>query len=290
MPKFMRHEQKEDACTQNDAVAEQYRPLSRINRLSGEEQRVIYATLVPLPLFTRFQIDPVTFRNQAGEEVLFCRTKPRVSTVRLEIWHQLAFPDPVFRLEMRETSFGDLEILFVNINNPSSERFDIDRDEYGNRTECGTVCRNIPEEIRAMQSGLAPGQVRSGLRLYRAFLVQVNLFCKRFGITQVKAEAFAYHNAIMHEFYGFRYLTGRSMMEELDRAFAPGGWLFKRLDASTPFRQPGFDRSIKGRSWAIHDGILDAPWECPRMYYVIGEMDNRAHDEFTCHLSKQLWL
>lgn len=267
-----------------------YRPLSRINRLPIEEQRAIYRVLVPPALLLRFNIDPATLRNQAGEDVFICQTKARASTVRLELWHQIGFSDPVFRLEMRETSFGDLEILFVNINNPFSERFDIDRDDCGNRTEFGTICRNIPEEIRAMQAGLAPGQVRSGLRLYRAFLERVNLFCRQFGIAQVKAEALAYHNAIMHEFYGFRYMTGRNMMEELDRGFAPGGVLFKRLDASTPFRQPGFARSIKGRSWAIHDGILDAPWECPRMYYVIADAENRAHDEFTCHLSKDSWL
>ncbi|NJD90766.1 MAG: hypothetical protein FIA91_04495, partial [Geobacter sp.] len=30
---------------------------------------------------------------------------------------------------------------------------------------------------------------------------------------------------------------------------------------STPFRQPGMELTVHGRSWAIHDGILDEPWE-----------------------------
>lgn len=288
MAKFMQHERKKVSEAQDALTGEGYRPLSRISRLPPEEQRMIYASLVPPALLTTFHIDPKTLRNQAGEDVFFCQRNVRASTVRIELRHQAGFPDPLFLLEMRETSFGDVEILFVNINNPLSERFGIDRDDCGNRTEFGTVCRNIPEEIRAMQAGLAPGQVRRGLRMYRKFLVQVDLFCRRFGITQIKAEAFGYHNAIMHEFYGFRYMTGRNMMEEIDREFAPGGILFQRLDGSTPFRQPGFDRSIKGRSWAIHDGILAAPWQCPRMYYTIGEPESKIHEEFTCHLLKRL--
>jgi acetoin utilization protein AcuC len=114
--------------------------------------------------------------------------------------------------------------------------------------------------------------------------MQASLFCKKLGFQRVKVEPLAYHNAIMHEFYGFRYMTGRCMMEEIDRAFAPGGELFNRLDGSTLFRQPGFERSIRGRSWAIHDGILGKPWQCPRMYYAIDEPEDRIYDEFTCHV------
>ena len=34
--------------------------------------------------------------------------------------------------------------------------------------------------------------------------------------------------------------------------------LHRALDGSTAFRRPGFDRTIRGRSWAVHDGILGA--------------------------------
>jgi len=104
----------------------------------------------------------------------------------------------------------------------------------------------------------------------------------------VKAEPLAYHNAIMHEFYGFRYLTGRALMDRIDQEFAPGGVLFKRLNGSTPFRQPACAFSIKGRSWAIHDGILAEPWECPKMYYLIDETGDRMYDEFTYSTLRQI--
>ena len=256
--------------------------LAQINRLHIEVKRTIYSWLIPPKMLTKFQIDPESLLRSDGEALFRCHCQPRTSTVRIELRHQADFPDPIFLLEMTDTSFGDLEILFLNINNPSSERFHIDRDAEGHDTVFATVSRNIPEEIRAMRAGLAPGQTRRGLRMFRNFRMQASVFCQRLGIKQVKVEPLAYHNAIMHEFYGFRYISGRDVMECIDREFSPGGKLFKRLDGSTPFRQPGFERSVRGRSWAIHDGILEEPWKSPRMYYTIDEPANRIYDEFTC--------
>lgn len=284
MAKFAQQHFEETPAAGDQPVTPGIWTIARINRLPEREKRAIYASFIPPALLAKFGMRPETLCAQADEQLFICQCPPRASAVRLELRHVPDFPDPLFLLEMRDTSFGDIEILFVNINNPFAERFEIDRDENGNSTGFGTLCRNIPEEIRAMRAGLAPGQVRSGLRMYRAFLAQVHAFCRQFGICRVKAEAFAYHNAIMHEFYGFRYITGQTMMEEIDREFAPGGVLFKRLDDSTPFRQAGFERSIKGRSWAIHDGILGCRWECPRMYHLIEATDTRGREAFTCHL------
>jgi hypothetical protein len=258
--------------------------LYRLNRLPEDVKLRLYACLIPEGIFTRFRINPETLCNKQGEQVFICHCRARSSVVRIEVRHAPDFPDPIFLLEMRDSSFKDLEILFLNLNNPYSERFHVDRDSAGNDTAYGTISRNIPEEVRAMQAGLAPGQIRRGLRMFRNFLKRASEFCRQLGITRVKIEPMAYHNAIMHEFYGFRYIEGREMMQRIDREFAPGGSLLQRLDGSTPFRQPGFERSLKGRSWAIHDGILGETWECPRMYYAIGENSSRIYDEFTCHI------
>src|SRR5438105_3611880 len=57
-------------------------------------------------------------------------------------------------------------------------------------------------------------------------------------------------------------------------AFAEGGPLHRRLDDSTPFRRRGFETSVRGRSWAIHDGILEGVlaegWSGVKMYRVPG--------------------
>ena len=47
-------------------------------------------------------------------------------------------------------------------------------------------------------------------------------------------------------------------MEDLDRRFRDGD-LAGRLDGST-FRPLDAGRTVRGRSWAIHDGILGEPW------------------------------
>jgi hypothetical protein len=69
-------------------------------------------------------------------------------------------------------------------------------------------------------------------------------------------------------------------MQRIHQAFQPGGKLFSKLDGSSPFRQPGFEKTVRGRSWAIHDGIiseiddkiLDEGWVSPRMYRMVGNL------------------
>ena len=80
-----------------------------------------------------------------------------------------------------------------------------------------------------------------------------------------------YHNAIRYERNGFGYMEGRKQMEEIDREFLPGGRLYERLDGSTPFRMKGAEKSLRGRSWAIKDGILGGPWTSPKIYKPVGK-------------------
>lgn len=80
----------------------------------------------------------------------------------------------------------------------------------------------------------------------------------------------AYHNAILFERLGFAYTLGLGRMEWIHREFAPGNLLFRRLDGSTPFRRPGAESSVRGRSWAIHDGILSEPYSNVKMYKRVG--------------------
>ena len=61
-------------------------------------------------------------------------------------------------------------------------------------------------------------------------------------------------------------------MEEIDRDFFSDGRLFNLLDGSNPFREKGADKSVRGRSWAIQDGILGEPWISPKIYKPVGKM------------------
>ena len=60
-------------------------------------------------------------------------------------------------------------------------------------------------------------------------------------------------------------------MQSLNTRFSPGGDLPARLDGSTVFRRPEAAHSIRGRSWAIHDGILGEPFTGVTMYKRVGQ-------------------
>jgi hypothetical protein len=122
-----------------------------------------------------------------------------------------------------------------------------------------------------MKAGLAPGQVRPGLRLLGEFLQLLERFAIRLGISIISGEALFYHNAIQYENCGFGYLEGKKQMEEIDREFQKGGRLFNGLDGSTPFRKKGAEKTVRGRSWAIQDGILGEPWVSPKLYKPVGK-------------------
>ena len=125
-------------------------------------------------------------------------------------------------------------------------------------------------ETPAMQAGLAPGQVRRGLKLMRKLVSLFEAFVSRLGHQMFFLEPLAYHNAILFERYGYAYSQGRARMEWINREFAPGGELYHRLDGTTPFRRPGAERSVRGRSWAIHDGILGEQFSDIHMYRRVG--------------------
>jgi hypothetical protein len=59
------------------------------------------------------------------------------------------------------------------------------------------------------------------------------------------------------ERYGFAYVSGHKLMDQIQAEFQPGGQLHAALDGRSPFRQPEQWRTVRGRAWTIHDGILD---------------------------------
>ena len=99
------------------------------------------------------------------------------------------------------------------------------------------------------------------------------------GVKSIGLEALFYHNAILYERYGFAYFEGFKRMKRIHDLFAEGEKLQRLMDGSTPFRTPGAEKTVFGRSWAIHDGvldeiedpILDEGWYSPEMYLMLGK-------------------
>lgn len=241
-----------------------------INDLPLPEKRAIYRTLIPDWVFAQFDIDPDTL-TVSGRPVIEFRCPPGSHAVELSVRHHPDALDPALYLHLADTFHNQLAVLLAVVSDPQAPRFDIDRDEDGISTQLGTVGRNIPEEIRALRAGLAPGQVRRGLRVFRTGIPTFELFVKKMGHSMFFIEPLFYHNAIIFERFGFAYSRGLRLMEAIHAGFQPGGALRARLTDETPFRAPDAWKSISGRSWAIHDGILDHPFTDVQMYKRVGE-------------------
>lgn len=252
------------------AAQQQLTSLALVNRLPEPEKERIYANLLPPRLFDLLGIDPRRLIGQDGRRLVQVIAPHGLSFVRIEARAAADDPDTVFFAELTDTQFHQMELAFCIICDPAAPRFAVDVTEDGTVNYFTSRGRNLPEEARAMQAGLYPNQTRHGLRMFGEFFSRLERFTDSLGMEMIVAEALTYDNAIRYEQYGFDYLTGKRLMLEIDREFAPGGQLQRRLDGSTPFRMPGMERTVRGRSWAIHDGILDEPWDEVQIYKMIG--------------------
>jgi hypothetical protein len=248
-----------------------------LNQVESELKEKIYSLFIPDKLFDLFDVSRDNFCNRNGERVIKFIAPKRAGFAIIEFRESPEDRDCIFFLELADTPFFKLEITFLIVNDPRSPRFGIDIDSSGRRTKFGTARRNIPEEIRAMEAGLAPGQVRHGLRLLEDFLPGTLQCLSVMGQDMLLAEPLTYHDAIIFERYGFNYVHGKKTMEEINGGFKPKGGLYLKLDGSSPFRQPGAEKTVRGRSWAIHDGILGEPWKGVEMYRAV----NREADVCT---------
>ena len=237
-----------------------------LNQLPSEIKERLYSLFIPDKLFNLFAIDRVNFLTREGERAIKFIAPRQAGFAILEFREAPDDQDCIFFLEVADTPLFKIEITFLIINDPGAPRFHTDIDDSGRRTKFGTARRNIPEEIRAMQAGLAPGQVRKGLGLLKDFIPLALGCLSAMGQDMLVAEPLTYHDAIIFERHGFNYVRGRKKMEDINRGFQPGQELHAKLDGSSPFRQPGAEGTVRGRSWAIHDGILGEPWKDIEMY------------------------
>jgi acetoin utilization protein AcuC len=240
-----------------------------INALPEDEKRAIYARYIPGALLERFHLpEPDSQRIQNFLQFKFA---PGSSDVEMSLFHEPRFPDPILYAHLTDTLNGQVHILLYILNDPDSERFDVDKMPDGTPTRFGTLCRNLPAEQAAMEAGLAPGQVRHGLRLLGPAIDAFEGFIRSLGHDIYFVEPLYYHNAVIFERYGFSYQAGKRRMDRIQAGFQEGGDLAARLDGSTPFRQPGAGESIRRRSWAIHDGLLGEPFTDVTMYKRVGK-------------------
>ena len=255
------------------ALGKEISSLRGVNGLPLESKERIYASLISPDLLATYGVDPSTLVDREGHRAFQFDFPPDKGFVKVQFRRSTSEIDPIVFIHLSDTSYNQVEFEWIIINDPDSERFQIHISDRTQFLPPGSQFRNVPEEIRAMQAGLGPGQIRRGLHKFPEIMDLVESFLTVLSIQLVYGSPYAYHNAIELERIGYFYGSGKEMMVEIDQGFQPGGKLFKRLDGSTPFRQPGMEKTIRGRSWAIHDGIMDKPWICPMMIKMIGRKE-----------------
>ncbi len=243
--------------------------IREINGLPDQEKLAIYRTLLPEWLFTTVGLDRESLTVD-GQRVVNFRCPPGSRSVEVNVRRRATDLDPMLYLNMADTFNNQLLVLLVVVNDLDTPRFNIDVDEQGNPTHLGTASRNIPAELAAMRAGLAPGQIYKGMRVFKQSVPLFEQFVHCMGHDMFFIEPLAYHNAIIFERYGFNYMRGYRDMLRIHEGFQPGGELYLKLSPDRPFRQPDAYSTVRGRSWAIHDGILGYPFTGFQMYKRIG--------------------
>lgn len=241
-----------------------------INKLPETEKRRLYSRYIPEDLTKKFNL----LNLPEDRELLQFRFAEGSSDVEMMLFHQKGFPDPILYAHLADSLNGQIYILLYILNDPAAPRFNVDKMPDGSPTQFGIRKRNLEAEQAALQAGLAPGQIRRGLRLLGSAIETFESFITSLGHDMYYIEPLYYHNAIIFERYGFSYQMGRKFMNEIHAGFAEAGEYCQKLDESTPFRSAGAALSVRLRSWAIHDGILGGPFTNVTMYKRVGKSAN----------------
>ncbi len=230
--------------------------------------------LAPPYLLARYQIKPASWKGSGDGELVRVTMRPESGLLRVEARHNSDAQDPFYLVELQDNAMNGVDLNLLVLADPAAPRFATDVDETGRQTQFGTVRRNLAEEERAMDAGLAPGQVRAALRASRDVFNNIETFLAMMGHYSLFLEPLNYATAWIFEKRGFAYVRGHKLMDDIHREFQEDGRLRGALNGSTPFRKAEQWRTVRGRAWAIQDGVLEEigqTWDGLRMVKQVGQ-------------------
>ena len=235
-----------------------------------ERQHQLFRILLPIDRLVQYGIDPITLTDAQERPITRVLIDATQAGIRLELYHSSDAVDAMMEFELRDTLFNQIEVVWLAIQDPLAPRFNIDVMPSGQATLRGSTQRNLEAEADALAHGLAPGQIRFGLHEFAREVERMETFMLCLGQRDYVAQPLYYHTAVLFERAGFSYLQGQSRMERIHAGFSANGEMRHRLGGPSPFRQPALAGSVRGRAWAIHDGILDEHWDRVRMVKRLG--------------------
>jgi hypothetical protein len=247
--------------------------IRQLNNLPENVKQRMYRGIIPPALLTRVGIDPIQWTNSNKEQCVFLQAEENSEKVLITAQNSPHPADEFFALELADNSLNGIELNLIVLNDPAAPRYSIDQTEDGAPTMFGTLKRNLKAEEEAKDAGLAPGQIRAGLGGSRVVFDQIDAFLSMLGHRAYFLEPLTYASAWVFERRGFAYVRGHKLMDDIHRGFQPGGKLYQCLDDGSTFRKPVQANTVRGRAWAIHDGILEAldtRWDNLRMVKQIG--------------------
>jgi hypothetical protein len=246
--------------------------IKALNSLPENPKLRLYRTLIPVQVLAEFDINPRTWKNPDKLQQVKLEAEQGSDKVKITAWYGDDPQNEFFYLELADNPYNGIDLNFLIASNPLSEKYHTDYFD-GRETLFGTVRRNLVEEEKAMRAGLAPGQTREGLRSSQIVFTHIESFLTMMSHHAFFLEPLTYVSAWIFEKRGFAYSKGHQLMDTIHKEFQPGGELHKGLDGSTPFRQPDQWKSVRGRAWAIHDGVLqvlDKKWDDLKMIKQVG--------------------
>src|SRR3990172_1206659 len=169
--------------------------LRQINGLPLNAEKRVYRALLPPDLLTQFGIDPITWKGPDGDGHVRLKAEPESGSMHISARKAPDFPDDFICIELSDNAFNGIDLGLVLLNDPNSPRFGTDYDEEGRPTLFGTARRNLAEEERAAQAGLAPAQVRASLGASRLVMQHVETFLSALGQRAYYLEPLTYASA-----------------------------------------------------------------------------------------------
>ena len=124
-------------------------------------KHALYRSQIPTSLLSEPALASPGATGQAERLSIRIRCPESTGFVEIDVRDPGDPRDPVLYVHMADTANGQLEVLLLQINAPHTPRFDIDRDWRGESTKLGTLTRNVPAEVAAIEAGRPPD--RSGV-------------------------------------------------------------------------------------------------------------------------------